>query len=317
MNKKKSIRLYGLFAVFISILLFSSGCIEPSPYCPSRVHVDLTAADSYAINVELPFCFPINNISQIKSGARFAEYRYSNSSPTSKEYHAAEDYGQIPGTPVFAMADGVVSFSGPRKGYGWLIIIDHPENNLYSLYGHLSSSRWYIESGENVEKGQLIAYLGDSDENGGSVENPLYPHLHFGIRVGQRADYPNSGEWRWSAGWIKYCPQDLGWLQPSFTIVNQEIPSGGFQKPQAGFIEIWWGEILISGLLIIGAISLFILNKRKRKLIFLILSSGFLGFGTWFSFAEELKISYAMLTLCILLVIIESFKLTILLTHRN
>jgi hypothetical protein len=31
-----------------------------------------------------------------------------------------------------------------------------------------------------------LAYLGDSDENGGSAEQPLEPHLHFGIRAGQR-----------------------------------------------------------------------------------------------------------------------------------
>ena len=106
-----------------------------------------------------------------------------------------------------------------------LIIIDHPQANLYSLCGHLSPSRWYIESGVLVEKGQLIAYLGDSDENGGSSEQPLTPHLHFGIRAGQRADYSSMGEWRWQAGWLNYCPQDLGWLQPSLITVNQELIS--------------------------------------------------------------------------------------------
>jgi len=133
--------------------------------------------------------------------------------------------------------NGIISFSGPMGGYGWLVIIDHPELNLYSLYGYLSPSRWRIESGL-VQKGQLIAYLGDPDENGGSKENPLSPHLHFGIRSGQRADYPSMEEWRWQAGWIKYCPQDLGWLQPSIIISDQEIPEAGFQNPEATFLAI-------------------------------------------------------------------------------
>ena len=60
------------------------------------------------------------------------------------------------GTPVYAVADGEISFSGPMGGYGWLIIIDHPQANLYSLYGHLSPGRWRMESG-TVEKGEMIA----------------------------------------------------------------------------------------------------------------------------------------------------------------
>lgn len=100
------------------------------------------------------------------------------------------------GTPVYAMAAGGVTFSAPMGGYGWLIMVDHPQANLYSLDGHLSPSRWHSERGP-VEKGQLLAYLGDADENGGSAARPLRPHLHFGIRTGQRADYPGIGEWRW------------------------------------------------------------------------------------------------------------------------
>ncbi|UCE97132.1 MAG: M23 family metallopeptidase [Dehalococcoidia bacterium] len=135
--------------------------------------------------------------------------------------------------------------------------------NLYSLYGHLSPSRWYIESDETVEKDQLIGHLGDSDENGGSVENPLYPYLHFGIRVGQRVDYSSIGEWRWQAGWIKYCPHDLGWHQPSLVIVNQEVPPGGFQKPQTGFFEVWWLEFILSVVIFTGAVVSFVMLTRR------------------------------------------------------
>jgi murein DD-endopeptidase MepM/ murein hydrolase activator NlpD len=64
------------------------------------------------------------------------------------------------GTLVYTMATGSVSFSGPMGSYGWLIIIDHPQANLYTLYGHLSPSGWRIESGTTVEKGELMRRAG-------------------------------------------------------------------------------------------------------------------------------------------------------------
>ncbi|MCP4932910.1 MAG: M23 family metallopeptidase, partial [bacterium] len=136
--------------------------------------------------------------------------------------HAAEDMGAEPGTAVYAIADGNISFSGKKGGYGLLIIIDHPQTNTYSLYGHLSPSRWHRGIG-SVAKGELIAYIGDSDENGSSIKyGELSPHLHFGIRQGQRTDYPSRGDWRWMVGWTYECPSEIGWLQPSQFIINYE-----------------------------------------------------------------------------------------------
>jgi hypothetical protein len=163
------------------------------------------------------------------------------------------------------MADGRISFSGRAGGYGWLILIDHPQANLYSLYGHLSPSRWKLKAGTEVERGDLIAYLGDSDENGGSAEQPLDPHLHFGIRTGQIKDYPAKGEWRYMGGWIKFCPQDVGWLQPSLVITSQEIPVGGYQHPQMGFLARWGLEYLITGLYAISGIGLLYSSSKKNK----------------------------------------------------
>jgi len=187
------------------------------------------------------------------------------------EYHAAEDSYDPPGTPVYAMAEGKISFSGRMGGYGWLIIIDHPQANLYSLYGHLSSSRWRLRLGTDVKKGDLIAYLGNDDENGGSKENPLAPHLHFGIRTGQRVDYPKGGEWRWMAGWIRLCPQDLGWLQPSIVITSQDIPEGGYTQPGINFLTRWGLEIFITIVYILsGGLTMIYAGKRKKSRFLLI-----------------------------------------------
>lgn len=256
----------------IFLFLLAAGCAQSADSCPPSSEVDLSAAESYAQDVGLPFRFPLDDLRDNfgTDAAGFADYGTNSRGP---EYHAAEDMYKPAGTPVYAMADGKISYSGPMGGYGWLIIIDHPQANLYSLYGHLSPSRWRLESGQ-VEKGDLIAYLGDSDENGGSRENPLRTHLHLGIRAGQRSDYPTGGEWRWMAGWIKPCPQDLGWLQPSVVIANQDIPLDGFQVADWAFFEKWGIELFLGGIYLVGAISMFIFGIKRERPYLLLLSSG-------------------------------------------
>jgi hypothetical protein len=263
-----------LLASFSIILLLLAGCSKRYPEtCPSSTPVGLIEADKIASDDGLPFRFPLEASSM--DGMRFfAWFGVSNEcSPNLtdcyefrvRQYHAAEDYQRPAGTPVYAMADGRISFSGRAGGYGWLILIDHPQANLYSLYGHLSPSRWKLEPGTDVKRGDLIAYLGDPDENGGSAESPLEPHLHFGVRGGQVADYPAKGEWRFMAGWIRLCPQDLGWLQPSVVITNQEIPAGGYPKPAVGFLVRWGNELLITGIYTICGVGLLAIAIRKKN----------------------------------------------------
>jgi murein DD-endopeptidase MepM/ murein hydrolase activator NlpD len=198
------------------------------------------------------------------------------------------------------MADGRVSFSGPMGGYGWLIIIDHPQANLYSLYGHLSPSRWRIEKGI-VEMGELIAYLGDSHENGGSLEHPLEPHLHLGVRAGQRSDYSSNGEWRWQAGWIKPCPQDLGWLQPSVIITSQDIPVGGFPEPTSGFMAIWGIELLLAAIYLFGGGCMLVFAIRKNKPTALVIYGVVMTAAGWYFYSKGWIMSYALFAMAILL----------------
>jgi murein DD-endopeptidase MepM/ murein hydrolase activator NlpD len=130
-------------------------------------------------------------------------------------YHCAEDAYGGAGNTVYAIADGVVSYSGPMGGYGWLIIIDHPGHDAYSLYGHLSTWREKVTSGD-VLNGDVIGYLADDAEDGSGGNYPDWgPHLHFTIRQGSRADYPDTGDSRWMAGYTTAHPGELGWLEPS------------------------------------------------------------------------------------------------------
>ena len=288
-----------LLAWSVLIALVVTSCARSSGPCLAETYADLSGAEAYITGDGLPFRFPLDDLSSDTS-ASYTHYCASSSGPESaRKYHAAEDYFRPAGTPVYAMADGRISFSGPMGGYGWLVIIDHPQANLYSLYGHLSPSRFRMKPGA-VDKGGLIGYLGDSHENGGSLKRPLEPHLHLGMRAGQRADYPGGGEWRWQAGWIRPCPKELGWLQPSVIISGQAIPVGGFLEPAMDFVAKWRIEFLLGGLYVSSGICMLVFAVKKHKPVVPILSGiTFLAAG-WFFRSEGWRMSYALLFMGVL-----------------
>jgi hypothetical protein len=87
------------------------------------------------------------------------------------------------------------------------------------------------------------------------------------------------------AGWIKPCPQDLGWLQPSVIITSQSVPQGGFLLPNSSFIEKWTVDLVLGGVYLIGALSMLIFGIKKEKPYLLLLSSGVM-FATGFYFYQ-------------------------------
>ncbi len=89
--------------------------------------------------------------------------------------YEAWDIANKVGTPVYAMADGVVIISkssGWNGGYGQYIVIKHG-NKTQTLYGHLSENS--VSAGQTVKQGQKIGELGNTGRSTG-------PHLHFEVR---------------------------------------------------------------------------------------------------------------------------------------
>lgn len=90
----------------------------------------------------------------------------------------AVDIGAPKGTPIHAMADGVVIVAKPsgwNGGYGGLTIIAHP-NGSQTLYAH--QSRIDVVVGQHVTQGEVIGGVG----NTGLVHGRTGLHLHFEIR---------------------------------------------------------------------------------------------------------------------------------------
>lgn len=87
--------------------------------------------------------------------------------------HEGVDIHNDIGTPVYATGDGVVEFSGATgSSYGIALEVNHGFG-YKSWYAHLSKT--VARSGQNVKRGQLIAYSGNSGRSTG-------PHLHYEIR---------------------------------------------------------------------------------------------------------------------------------------
>ena len=82
------------------------------------------------------------------------------------------DIAGKPGQQVMAAGSGKVMYAGSGiRGYGNLVIVKH-SSSLLSAYAHNRSI--LVKEGQNVNKGQMIAEMGDSDAD--SVK------LHFEIR---------------------------------------------------------------------------------------------------------------------------------------
>jgi len=107
-------------------------------------------------------------------------YRRNPFGGRSSEFHDGVDFAASYGTPVYATADGVVSFAGWDYGYGRKIVINHG-NGIITFYGH--NSKFLVSAGTEVKKGELIAYSGNSGRSSG-------PHLHYGASLNGQSINP-------------------------------------------------------------------------------------------------------------------------------
>lgn len=87
--------------------------------------------------------------------------------------HRGTDFGAPRGTPVHATGDGVVSWAGPRGGYGNMIELRHADGYV-TRYAHLSRISSAAHVGAHVSEGQVIGAVGATGLATG-------PHLHYEV----------------------------------------------------------------------------------------------------------------------------------------
>lgn len=93
-----------------------------------------------------------------------------------REAHLAIDIsGTGYGSPIYAVTNGVVSESRYRYPDGNYVCINH-NNGYHTCYAHMA--RQAVSTGQTVERGQIIGYVGQSGLATG-------PHVHYEVWVGK------------------------------------------------------------------------------------------------------------------------------------
>ena len=104
-----------------------------------------------------------------------------------RAFHYGVDFAGRKGMPIYATADGFVSYAGEDKYLGNTIIIAHRkkerdeqgqpyarQGGYQTEYGHLD--KILVEQGQEIKRGQQIGTMGNSGRSTG-------PHLHYGVRL--------------------------------------------------------------------------------------------------------------------------------------
>jgi murein DD-endopeptidase MepM/ murein hydrolase activator NlpD len=86
-------------------------------------------------------------------------------------YHEGVDIAAKLGSPIRAMADGVVSYAGEKSNYGRVVEVTHA-SGLVTRYGHTLSL--LVKVGDKVARGDALALVGSSGRSTG-------PHVHVEV----------------------------------------------------------------------------------------------------------------------------------------
>jgi murein DD-endopeptidase MepM/ murein hydrolase activator NlpD len=95
--------------------------------------------------------------------------------------HLAIDYAAPTGTPVWAVAEGVVLFAGRNRGNGIQVVLRH-RAGYQTYYNHLSRVASGVRRGVRVGQKQVIGYVGSTGLSTG-------PHLDY--RVSRNGTFVN------------------------------------------------------------------------------------------------------------------------------
>lgn len=144
-----------------------------------------------------------------------AEGSYTHSSPYGwrtdpftgdRRFHAGTDMAAAEGTPIVAIADGIVRHAGYLAGWNNIIIIEHTIGGqpVASVYLHMWDWGIHVRSGEHVRAGDHIADVGDEGRSKGA-------HLHLEIRPG---------------GWPSDTVDPIPWLAAQGAVSHAATPSG-------------------------------------------------------------------------------------------
>ncbi|MYA98359.1 peptidoglycan DD-metalloendopeptidase family protein [Candidatus Poribacteria bacterium] len=156
---------------------------EPQKLTPSILKEELQALYNYinAYQKQLfgyPLILPVKF--QQENGEQHAFWYSSHfgwrNHPLTKnrEFHQGLDIKTRAGVPVIAAADGTVVQVGEKGYLGNTIEIIHEASGYKTLYAHLQGYAEGLKVNQEVVRGQIIGYVGNTGRSTGA-------HLHYGI----------------------------------------------------------------------------------------------------------------------------------------
>lgn len=86
-----------------------------------------------------------------------------------QKWHSGVDFAGPDGGEIIAVADGIVSFSGRRSGYGLLVEVTHADGYA-TRYAHNKEN--LVSVGDQVVAGEVLGRIGSTGRSTG-------PHVHF------------------------------------------------------------------------------------------------------------------------------------------
>lgn len=129
----------------------------------------------------IPAIMPVMN-KDLKRTASGYGYRIDPIYQT-KRFHKGMDFSAEVGTEIYATGAGTVTFAGWKQGYGNCVIIDHGYD-YETLYAHCSKIKKGLRRGSKVQRGDVIAYVGNTGKSTG-------PHLHYEVHVDGQPQNPS------------------------------------------------------------------------------------------------------------------------------
>lgn len=107
-----------------------------------------------------------------------------------RRIHEGTDLFAGYGVPVVATSYGVIEVMGWNNYGGWRIGI-RDNHNTYHYYAHLAYFDKGIQTGDIVEPGTLLGYVGSTGYGKEGTSGKFPPHLHYGV-------YKYNGRTEWS-----------------------------------------------------------------------------------------------------------------------
>ena len=90
-----------------------------------------------------------------------------------KRFHTGVDLAAGQGSPIYAIASGVVTTAAYSDAYGYYVSLSHG-GGYGSMYAHMTN--YTVAPGQSVSQGEIIGYVGSTGWSTG-------PHLHFEVYV--------------------------------------------------------------------------------------------------------------------------------------